>query len=160
MAKDFRTGTARIHRGLNRLEKVLLEMRHTGAFVPRNVSAVPAGGGRPEFYGRKSVTGRQDRRGKPGLRFPDSHAKTETENGRTATRRPFRRRFRHANATTFRQRSANAVSAPAGPKEIRSRCPRQANLFPAATFTGENAAPPVFHHGGESSGNIRTFGDS
>ena len=49
MAKDFRTRTARIHRGLNRLEKVLLETRRTGAFVPRGVSAVLAGGGRRNF---------------------------------------------------------------------------------------------------------------
>ena len=135
-------------------------MRHTGAFIPRNVSAVPADDGRPEFLRTKPIAGRQDRRGKPGLRFPDSHATTETENGWTATRRPFRRRFRHASATTFRHRAANADSAPAGPKERRSRCLRQANLFPAATFTGENTAPPVFRRGGESSGNIRTFGDS
>ena len=30
-------------------------MRHTGAFVPLSVSAVPAGGGRPELYGRNPL---------------------------------------------------------------------------------------------------------
>ena len=158
MAKDFRTGTARIHRGLNRLEKVLLETRRAGASVSRSLSAVLARDGHPEFHGQRSVAGWRDKRGKPGARFPDSHAQTETGHGRPAARHPFRR-LRHANSTTFRQKAANAANAPASPKKIQSDCRRQTDLFPAATFTGENAAPPALRHGGESSGNIRTFGD-
>ena len=65
MAKDFRAEIARIHRGLNRLEKVLLETRRTGAFVPRSVFAVLAGGG-ARISRTKPVAERQNRLEKPG----------------------------------------------------------------------------------------------
>lgn len=158
MAKDFRAGTARIHRGLNRLEKVLLETRRNGALVPRGVSIVLVGGGRPELHEQNPLSGERTNAGsrghaslihmhnpKPGMGGRQRAVLSAAVSGMRTPQRSAKGRLLRAALPRAQKKYAAAG--------------RQADLFPAATFTGDNTAPPGLRHGGKvpaTSGRLAT----